>query len=86
MSFGAGIHFCLGAALARAEGHVVFDRLLDRFPVIEPDVGRRATAVPRLDRAARSRVAPGARRVDRAVRFTAMTSMPKTQYARRAAS
>jgi cytochrome P450 len=36
MSFGAGIHFCLGAALARAEGHVVFDRLLDRFAVIEP--------------------------------------------------
>jgi cytochrome P450 len=36
MSFGAGIHFCLGAALARAEGYVVFDRLLDRFPVIEP--------------------------------------------------
>jgi cytochrome P450 len=39
MSFGAGIHFCLGAALARAEGHVVFDRLLDRFPVIEPAWG-----------------------------------------------
>jgi len=36
MSFGAGIHFCLGAALARAEGYVVFDRLLERFPVIEP--------------------------------------------------
>jgi cytochrome P450 len=36
MSFGGGIHFCLGAALARAEGHVVFERLLDRFPVIEP--------------------------------------------------
>ena len=36
MSFGAGIHFCLGAALARAEGHVVFERLLDRFPAIEP--------------------------------------------------
>jgi cytochrome P450 len=35
MSFGAGIHFCLGAALARAEGYVVFDRLLGRFPVIE---------------------------------------------------
>jgi cytochrome P450 len=39
MSFGAGIHFCLGAALARAEGHVVFERLLDRFPVIEPAWG-----------------------------------------------
>jgi cytochrome P450 len=36
MSFGAGIHFCLGAALARAEGSVFFDRLLDRFPRIEP--------------------------------------------------
>ena len=43
MSFGGGIHYCLGAALARAEGHVVFDRLLERFPVIEPawgDAGR----------------------------------------------
>jgi cytochrome P450 len=39
MSFGAGIHFCLGAALARAEGRVVFDRLLERFPVIEPGWG-----------------------------------------------
>jgi cytochrome P450 len=36
MSFGAGIHFCLGAPLARAEGRVLFDRLLDRYPVIEP--------------------------------------------------
>ena len=39
MSFGAGIHFCLGAALARAEGQVVFERLLERFPVIEPAWG-----------------------------------------------
>ena len=39
MSFGGGIHYCLGAALARAEGAVVFDRLLDRFPVIEPAWG-----------------------------------------------
>ncbi|MGZ4690132.1 MAG: cytochrome P450 [Acidimicrobiia bacterium] len=39
MSFGAGIHFCLGAALARAEGQVLFDRLLDRFALIEPAWG-----------------------------------------------
>jgi len=39
MSFGSGIHYCLGAALARAEGQVVFDRLLDRFPTVEPAWG-----------------------------------------------
>jgi len=36
LSFSAGIHFCLGAALARAEGHIVFDSLLDRYRTIEP--------------------------------------------------
>jgi cytochrome P450 len=35
MSFAGGIHFCLGAALARAEGQVVFERLLARFKSIE---------------------------------------------------
>ena len=36
LSFSAGIHYCLGAALARAEGQIVFDSLLDRYTTIEP--------------------------------------------------
>jgi cytochrome P450 len=35
MSFGSGIHYCLGAALARLEGQVCFGRLLTRFKDIE---------------------------------------------------
>ncbi|MEN3272947.1 MAG: hypothetical protein V7636_1708 [Actinomycetota bacterium] len=36
LSFSAGIHYCLGAALARAEGQIVFGSLLDRYSTIEP--------------------------------------------------
>lgn len=36
LSFGAGIHFCLGAALARMEGAELFPRLLNRFPELAP--------------------------------------------------
>ena len=37
LSFGYGIHFCLGAALARLEGRVALDEVLRRFPTWEID-------------------------------------------------
>ncbi len=42
LSFGGGVHYCLGAQLARVEGEIVFSTLLDRLPnmqleTLEPD-------------------------------------------------
>jgi cytochrome P450 len=34
LSFGAGIHYCMGAALSRLETEVFFEKLIDRFPGI----------------------------------------------------
>ena len=34
MGFGAGIHYCLGAPLARLEGEIAFTRLLQRYPAL----------------------------------------------------
>jgi cytochrome P450 len=39
LAFGLGIHHCLGAPLARLEGAIAFDQLLDRF-------GRIRLAIP----------------------------------------
>ena len=36
LTFGAGIHFCLGAPLGRQELQVSFTTLMDRFPNLEP--------------------------------------------------
>ncbi|GAQ51171.1 cytochrome P450 family protein [Streptomyces acidiscabies] len=38
VSFGVGIHYCLGAPLARQEARVAFRDLLDRYAGIEPAV------------------------------------------------
>ncbi len=35
VAFGAGIHYCLGASLARIEGQEVFRAMAERFPSIE---------------------------------------------------
>jgi cytochrome P450 len=40
LAFGDGIHFCLGAALARLEGAIAFGSMIERFPrlrLAEPD-------------------------------------------------
>lgn len=44
LSFGYGIHFCLGAALARLEGRVALDEVLQRFPEWEVDEARAVRA------------------------------------------
>ena len=37
LAFGGGVHYCLGAALARLEALTAFSRLVDRFSVWEPN-------------------------------------------------
>jgi cytochrome P450 len=38
LTFGNGIHLCLGAALARMEGQVALDEVLTRFPTWQVDL------------------------------------------------
>ena len=40
VSFGFGVHHCIGAALARAEGEIAIAVLYDRLPGLRPTVDR----------------------------------------------
>jgi cytochrome P450 len=40
LGFGLGIHFCLGAPLARMEGRIAFNKLLARFPAVRLAIPR----------------------------------------------
>jgi cytochrome P450 len=40
LAFGYGIHYCLGAALARLEGRIALDEMLNRFPEWDVDMSR----------------------------------------------
>ncbi|WP_236655589.1 cytochrome P450 [Streptacidiphilus carbonis] len=46
IAFGRGIHFCLGAPLARMEGRIATDILLDRFPLLRTDPDKPPTFLP----------------------------------------
>ncbi|MGK3202786.1 cytochrome P450 [Amycolatopsis sp. MEPSY49] len=49
LGFGRSVHFCLGAPLARLEGRVALNILLDRFPVLRVDPDAPPTFFPAPD-------------------------------------
>jgi cytochrome P450 len=44
LSFGQGLHFCLGSALARMEARVALEEVLKRWPVWDVDYGNAVRA------------------------------------------
>ena len=64
VSFSAGRHYCLGAALARMEGEVGLRTLFERYPDLRLEPGRRTSQHPHP---ARLRAAAGDAQPSRAV-------------------
>jgi cytochrome P450 len=56
LGFGRGVHFCLGAPLARLEGRVVVNILLDRFPQLRLDPAAPPAFMPSPDMSGVSRL------------------------------
>jgi cytochrome P450 len=50
LSFGYGVHFCLGAALARLEGRIMLEEILRRFPSWQVDTERAELAPSSINR------------------------------------
>lgn len=48
LAFGHGVHFCVGAALARTEGRVAFEVLCERVPGMRLVDGQAVTHIPTL--------------------------------------
>ncbi|MFD6069129.1 cytochrome P450, partial [Amycolatopsis lurida] len=46
LAFGRGIHFCIGAPLARLEGKIALNILLDRFPELRTDPAAPPSFIP----------------------------------------